>query len=54
MLISRVRSGMNFINEVAKSEASFPTGGVARSGYGRECGMAGFREFANTRVYYVN
>jgi succinate-semialdehyde dehydrogenase/glutarate-semialdehyde dehydrogenase len=45
---------MNFINEVAKSEASFPTGGVGKSGYGRECGLTGFREFANIRVYYVN
>ena len=53
-LMSKIRSGMCFINEVAKSEAVFPTGGVGRSGYGRECGLAGFREFANVRAYYVN
>jgi succinate-semialdehyde dehydrogenase/glutarate-semialdehyde dehydrogenase len=49
-----VRSGMVFINEVPKSEAVIPTGGVGKSGYGREGGVTGFREFANIRTYYVN
>lgn len=53
-LMETVRSGMVFINEVPKSEAVIPTGGVGKSGYGREGGVTGFREFANIRTYYVN
>ena len=29
---------MCFINSPSKSMVNFPTGGVGRSGYGRECG----------------
>jgi acyl-CoA reductase-like NAD-dependent aldehyde dehydrogenase len=49
-----VRSGMVFINEVPRAEPTIPIGGVGRSGYGRESGLSGFREFANIRTYYVN
>ena len=52
--MDNVRAGMSFINEVPKSDTALPTGGIAKSGYGRECGIDGFREFANVKLYYVS
>jgi len=34
-VIDKIRCGMGFVNEVVKSDYSFPSGGVGRSGYGR-------------------
>lgn len=53
-VIKEVRSGMAFVNSVTKSDATFPTGGVARSGFGREGGDEGYRQFANIRTVYIN
>jgi succinate-semialdehyde dehydrogenase / glutarate-semialdehyde dehydrogenase len=38
-VIDRVRCGLGFVNDIPKSEPTFPSGGVARSGFGRECGV---------------
>lgn len=53
-VVERIRAGMGFVNTFTKSDYSFPTGGIGRSGYGRECGVEGARSFANVRVQYVN
>jgi acyl-CoA reductase-like NAD-dependent aldehyde dehydrogenase len=45
---------MAFVNAVTKSDTMFPTGGVMRSGFGREGGLEGYSQFANIRTVYVN
>jgi acyl-CoA reductase-like NAD-dependent aldehyde dehydrogenase len=38
-VIDQIRSGMGFVNSVVKSDYLYPSGGVGKSGYGRECGI---------------
>jgi acyl-CoA reductase-like NAD-dependent aldehyde dehydrogenase len=53
-VIDQIRCGLGFVNEVPKSDTTFPSGGVARSGFGRECGTEGYKQFANIKAHYVN
>jgi succinate-semialdehyde dehydrogenase/glutarate-semialdehyde dehydrogenase len=51
-LAHRVESGSVFVNGMVVSDPRLPIGGTKRSGYGRELGTAGIREFANLRTFW--
>jgi succinate-semialdehyde dehydrogenase/glutarate-semialdehyde dehydrogenase len=49
----RITSGALFVNSFVSSDPRVPFGGTKRSGYGRELGAAGVREFTNLRSVWV-
>ncbi|RNF52869.1 NAD-dependent succinate-semialdehyde dehydrogenase [Marinomonas hwangdonensis] len=51
--IKTLESGQIAVNGIVKSDPRLPSGGIGKSGYGRELGPQGIREFVNVQQIWI-
>ena len=53
VLAPRFEAGQVAINGIVKTDPRLPSGGIKKSGYGRELGMPGIHEFVNAQQVWL-